>query len=338
MEDTALGSSAYVRDPVHQTDQWKFQHYTDGGMVHSQADQHELIRVEPSGGLDKPRARGCKDKLSEAQKREKKRQCDVKYRLKKKIKVNEMTAQNESLQEQIGWLSTENRHLKEETGRLTAENKHLEELIREVESKGTLPAEVPLQRKSNPVPQSTSQEIIAQNKSLQEEIVQLSTENKHLKEETGRLTIENRHLKDKAGRLTTENRHLEEHIRELQSRGKRPAEVLLKRKASDISQSTSLLKRDNVQILTSINFTTQHYLNVEAENSVLRAELMELRERLQFLQAVIAICSEIHGGAFDAEDTSLIFIEPTDSDNFLNPQSLMYLNEPILASADLVQY
>ncbi|XWS27308.1 hypothetical protein CRYUN_Cryun26dG0103700 [Craigia yunnanensis] len=297
MEDTALGASSLLHDPIHQTDQWKFQHYTDGGMVHSQADQHELIRVEPSEGLDQPRAKGCKDKSSEAQKREKKRQSDVKYRLKKKLKVNEMTAQNNFLQEEIGRLSTENRHLKEETGRLTTENRHLGEHIRLVESKGKLPAEVLLQREGNNVSQSTSQ-----NKCLQEEIKRLSTENRNLKEETGR--------------LTTENRHLEEHIRELQCKRKLPAEVLLQRQESYISQS-SQYKRENNQILTSINITTQHYLNIEAENSVLRDQIKELSQRLQSLDEIISLIGS-NIDAFDAEDTSLAFTDPVESDIFPN--------------------
>ena len=68
-----------------------------------------------------------------------------------------MTAQNKSLQEEIGRLSTENRHLKEEAARSTAENRHLGEHIRLVESKGKLPAEVLLQREGNDVSQSTNQ-------------------------------------------------------------------------------------------------------------------------------------------------------------------------------------
>ncbi|KAL2553853.1 basic leucine-zipper 44 [Forsythia ovata] len=41
------------------------------------------------------------------------------------------------------------------------------------------------------------------------------------------------------------------------------------------------LKNENSQILTRMNVTTQHYVNVEAENSVLRAHMMELSQKLQ---------------------------------------------------------
>ncbi|XVF88037.1 hypothetical protein PTKIN_Ptkin19aG0017200 [Pterospermum kingtungense] len=232
-----------------------------------------------------------------------------------------MNAQNKSLQEEVGQLSTENRRLREETGQLTAEKRHSEQHIREMESKGKLPAEVILQRESNDISQSISQidpqSVYVQNKCLQEEIEHLSTENKRLKEEKGL--------------LTTENRHLKEQITELQSMGKLPAEVLLQKQDSYISQS-SQYKRENNQILTRINITTQHYLNIEAENSVLRAELMELEQRLLSLEDIITCLNKSN---MDADDTSLAFIESND---LLNPFNLVFSNQPVLASLTVFQY
>ncbi|EOY13204.1 Uncharacterized protein TCM_031726 [Theobroma cacao] len=199
-----------------------------------------------------------------------------------------------------------------------------------------------------------------QIKCLQEEIGRLSPENRHLKEETGRLTAENRHLKrrnsscyvqneclqeeigrlstenrrlkEETGRLTTQNRHLEEHIRQLQSKGKLPAEAVLLRQDSHISQTTSEYKRENAQIIPRINFTTQHYMTIEAKNSEMRAQLMELSQRLQSLNEIIRFSSD----AFDGEDTSLAFMEPAESDSFLNPWNLSILNQPIVDSADIM--
>ncbi|PPS05943.1 hypothetical protein GOBAR_AA14710 [Gossypium barbadense] len=66
----------------------------------------------------------------------------------------------------------------------------------------------------------------------------------------------------------------------------------------DLVAQVSQLQNENHQILTRVSITTQRYLNVEAENSVLRAQANEL------------------------------------SHSFINPFNLAYLNQPIMASAD----
>lgn len=43
------------------------------------------------------------------------------------------------------------------------------------------------------------------------------------------------------------------------------------------------------QIMTTIQVTTQHYLDIETENIVLRAELSELSARLQSLNEIESI-------------------------------------------------
>ncbi|XP_055815678.1 bZIP transcription factor 11-like [Solanum dulcamara] len=57
----------------------------------------------------------------------------------------------------------------------------------------------------------------------------------------------------------------------------------------DLMAQVSALRNENNQILTSMNVTTQHYLNVEAENSILRAQLSELSHRLESLNEIIAV-------------------------------------------------
>nr|GMD93762.1 bZIP transcription factor 44 [Ipomoea batatas] len=44
----------------------------------------------------------------------------------------------------------------------------------------------------------------------------------------------------------------------------------------DMVSQVAQLRKDNAQILNNINHTTQHYLKVERENSVLRAQVMGL--------------------------------------------------------------
>ncbi|KAH7575025.1 hypothetical protein ACOSP7_005598 [Xanthoceras sorbifolium] len=114
----------------------------------------------------------------------------------------------------------------------------------------------------------------------------------------------------------------------------------------DLMSQVDLLKKDNHQILTNINITTQHYLTIEAENSVLRAQVDELTHRLHSLNEIISFMTTTSSttGVFDAtshDDTTITsFYTPEPvMDNFLmNPLNLSYLNQPIMASADMFQY
>ncbi|GMI74502.1 basic leucine-zipper 44 [Hibiscus trionum] len=101
----------------------------------------------------------------------------------------------------------------------------------------------------------------------------------------------------------------------------------------DLQAQITQLRNDSQQILNRVNITTQHYLNVEAENSVLRAQENELRHRLQSLNEIIGF---INGGSSPVPDEyGFGFSESADC--FFNP--LNYLNQPIMASADnMFQY
>lgn len=55
----------------------------------------------------------------------------------------------------------------------------------------------------------------------------------------------------------------------------------------DLQVQVSDLKRDNDQILTAVTVTTEQCLNVEAENSVLRAQMAELTHRLDSLNEML---------------------------------------------------
>ncbi|KAB2086617.1 hypothetical protein ES319_A04G044300v1 [Gossypium barbadense] len=56
-----------------------------------------------------------------------------------------------------------------------------------------------------------------------------------------------------------------------------------------LEQSINEYKRENTQIMTAIQVTTQRYLDIETENIVLRAELSELSARLQSLNEIESI-------------------------------------------------
>ncbi len=103
----------------------------------------------------------------------------------------------------------------------------------------------------------------------------------------------------------------------------------------DLMSQVTKLRNENNQILTGINFTTQHYMNLETENSILRAQLMELSHRLESLNEILNFINA-NNATFELEaDQGL---NPIPSDTLMNPMNLIYLNQPIMASADIFQY
>lgn len=94
----------------------------------------------------------------------------------------------------------------------------------------------------------------------------------------------------------------------------------------DLIVQVGHLKKDNNQIVTSLNITTQHYLTIEAENSVLRTQIMELTNRLQSLNEIIECMSGNTGFQFD---------ENQIHDPLMRPWEMIYLNQPIMASAEM---
>lgn len=111
----------------------------------------------------------------------------------------------------------------------------------------------------------------------------------------------------------------------------------------DLMAQVSALRKENNQILTSMNVTTQHYLNVEAENSILGAQLSELSHRLDSLNEIIAYldannnCNELMGHNepysfnFAQNDTMI------DGFNMTNSWNYLCANQPIM-TADALQY
>lgn len=75
----------------------------------------------------------------------------------------------------------------------------------------------------------------------------------------------------------------------------------------DLMAQAAQLRKENGQILSGISATTQHYVNVEADNSVLRAQMMELTHRLGSLNEILSYMnssSAVGGGSciFESEE------------------------------------
>ncbi|XP_004500792.2 bZIP transcription factor 44 [Cicer arietinum] len=101
----------------------------------------------------------------------------------------------------------------------------------------------------------------------------------------------------------------------------------------DLAVQVGQLRNENHQIVTSVNLTTQRYLAVESENSVLRAQLNELNNRLDSLNEIINFLN-VSNGVFEPLDDN----NNNNNNNYFNPLNMAYLNQPIMASADMMHY
>lgn len=97
----------------------------------------------------------------------------------------------------------------------------------------------------------------------------------------------------------------------------------------DLMAQVTQLRNENSQILSSMNVTTQQYLNVEAENSIVRAQMMELTQRLQSLNEIL---NYMNGSN---EMFQSVDLQPNSEIYMNNSWNLGYPNQPIMASADV---
>lgn len=136
----------------------------------------------------------------------------------------------------------------------------------------------------------------------------------------------------------------------------------------DLMAQLAQLRKENNQIITTMSLTTQNYLNIEADNSILRAQMVELTSRLQSLNEIITFMDVTatanasglnnnanHFGTVVLEEemgpTYGVFTEPVGADFFMfnnnmnmNHNSAMNMNhlyanqQAVMASADMFQY
>ncbi|XP_073052900.1 bZIP transcription factor 44-like [Primulina eburnea] len=114
----------------------------------------------------------------------------------------------------------------------------------------------------------------------------------------------------------------------------------------DLMAEITQLTEGNSQILTNISATTQHYVNLEAENSILRAQMMELSQRLHSLNEILDFISSSSAAATVSAGGGSCVFEADEfqhlgfADGFLNnPWNLMGLDQqPLMASVEMYDY
>ncbi|KAK7291212.1 hypothetical protein RIF29_06168 [Crotalaria pallida] len=106
----------------------------------------------------------------------------------------------------------------------------------------------------------------------------------------------------------------------------------------DLIAQVDMLKKENSEILTRVNITTQHYLKVEAENCILRAQMGELSQRLQSLNDILELINTNNGVCDEIDTNNCCYLTGASDYNFMNPMNMIHLNQPIMASADMFQW
>ena len=99
----------------------------------------------------------------------------------------------------------------------------------------------------------------------------------------------------------------------------------------DLTAQINQLSSDNRQILTSLTVTSQLYMKIQAENSILTAQMAELSSRLESLNEIVDL---IDGCGFDDRTVGI------NSDGFYDDMmsgvnhwgGSVYSNQPIMAN------
>lgn len=97
----------------------------------------------------------------------------------------------------------------------------------------------------------------------------------------------------------------------------------------DLVNEASQLQNENGQLRQSIGINSDRYSQIESANNVLRAQAMELTERLRSLNSVLQIVEEVSGLNMDI---------PEIPDPLMKPWQLPCPGQPIMASADMFEF
>ncbi|CAN8271194.1 unnamed protein product [Cochlearia groenlandica] len=103
----------------------------------------------------------------------------------------------------------------------------------------------------------------------------------------------------------------------------------------DLTAQINQISSDNRQILTNLTVTSQLYMKIQAENSVLTAQMTELSNRLESLTEIVDLVTmktngvdQIDGCGFD-DRTAGINCDYYDNNHWVGS---VYSNQPIMAN------
>ncbi|MED6122213.1 hypothetical protein PIB30_037643 [Stylosanthes scabra] len=99
----------------------------------------------------------------------------------------------------------------------------------------------------------------------------------------------------------------------------------------DLTGEVKRLEVSNKSMIEAIKVKEEGYAKIEAANGVIRAQMMELEDRLRFLNSILEIAEVVGGGS--SGDLSVDF--PEILDPLLKPWQIPHPFQPIMASADM---
>ncbi|KAF9678270.1 hypothetical protein SADUNF_Sadunf07G0017400 [Salix dunnii] len=106
----------------------------------------------------------------------------------------------------------------------------------------------------------------------------------------------------------------------------------------DLMGQLGQLSKENNEILTRMNVTSQLYMKIEAENSILRAQMAELSHRLNSLNEIIEHVN-FSSSTFERREDSAApgAVGQLGDDFFMNPwnNANFHLNQPVM---DMIMY
>ncbi|KAL0290588.1 UNVERIFIED_CONTAM: bZIP transcription factor 44 [Sesamum angustifolium] len=105
----------------------------------------------------------------------------------------------------------------------------------------------------------------------------------------------------------------------------------------DLNAQVNQLRAENNHTLSNMNLVTQLCLNIESENSVLRAQMSELNHRLQALNDIVNYIDSNRLTAAGSEmedyyDEDGMMMMMMNGGELLKPWSLNHGNEPVMAN------
>ncbi|MED6118392.1 hypothetical protein PIB30_002098 [Stylosanthes scabra] len=103
----------------------------------------------------------------------------------------------------------------------------------------------------------------------------------------------------------------------------------------DLMNEVCKLGKEKDEIIKGIDLTTQQYLCVESQNSILRAQMQELTHRLQSLNQIIHLINTTPPPN-QYDDYLLPSPTPAAENLFMNMNMFNHVNQPISASAEML--
>ncbi|XP_054821843.1 bZIP transcription factor 11-like [Prosopis cineraria] len=104
----------------------------------------------------------------------------------------------------------------------------------------------------------------------------------------------------------------------------------------DLVKQVGELKKENHEIIRNLSITNQLYVNMEAENAILRTQMAELTNRLESLNEIISYINNNSSNNYLFDDGITNDAAMINDCGFFNPN---WINQPaIVASGNYMMY